>query len=120
MINDLISFLRKHSFNAVAYGNTVRVMDEELPVYLEVRFDGNKVYASIGFTDDLRDALEEAILNGRNVDEAVEEALSRLNICALLVKKWVDERGLIMIFKLRDGSIELTNLLEELKEGLEE
>ncbi|MEL9909150.1 MAG: hypothetical protein QXP97_05775 [Desulfurococcus sp.] len=120
MINDLAEFLKRYGFTPVVYDNVIRVFDEELPVYLEIKLDTGKIYTSIGFTNELREVFDEISASGEDVEEAVDEALSRLNECALLVKKWAESRKLITIFKLREGSAELLSLLEEYIEGLNE
>ncbi|ADV64472.1 hypothetical protein Desmu_0153 [Desulfurococcus mucosus DSM 2162] len=119
MISDLAEFLRRHGFKVIAYRDALRVPDEELPIYLEVKLDAGKIYTAIGFTEELREILEEKASGGESIEDIVEDALSRLNTCALLVKKWADERRLVTIFRLREGSVELMDLLEELREEME-
>lgn len=121
MINDLADFLARNGFTPVVQGkSSLRVYDSELPVYLEARLEDNKVYTYIGFTGELREELEEAALSGEDIEEMVENSLSYLNTCALLVKKWADEKRLITVFKLREGSVELMELLEDIMEELKE
>ncbi|AFL66025.1 hypothetical protein [Desulfurococcus amylolyticus] len=120
MISNLAEFLKRYGFTPVVYDNVIRVFDEELPVYLEIKLDTGKIYTSIGFTNELREVFDEISASGEDVEEAVDEALSRLNECALLVKKWAESRKLITIFELREGSAELLSLVEEYIEGLNE
>ncbi|MEM4487237.1 MAG: hypothetical protein QXK88_00305 [Desulfurococcaceae archaeon] len=97
----------------------LKVLHDLLPVYLHVEVEGNIVYMAIKHTEDLRATLEELHESGENVEEIVEEALGYLSIVSLRVRSWVEKKGYIPIFKLREGNIKVYEILEELGEDIE-
>lgn len=96
--------------------NELRILHGTLPLYLKIEVQDKFVYMSIKHTHEFREVLEDLRESGEDVEELVEDALSYLSIASLKVRTWIEERGYIPVFKLRDGSIEVYEILEEVKE----
>ncbi len=117
---ELAEYLKSLGYKVEVLNNTVRVLHDVLPLYLELEFKDRFVYISIKHTDDFRDYLEEMRDMGEDIEEQVETAMSYLSIAALKARQWIEDKELVPVFKLREGSIEISETLEELVEEEEE
>lgn len=115
IVGELLSHLKSLGYKVdIISEEELKVLHESLPIYLHVRIEGNLVYMSIKHGDDLKAILEELLESGENVEETIEEALGYLSIASLRVKSWIERRGYIPVFKLREGSVKVYEALEEL------
>jgi len=120
-VNELAEYLKSQGYEAVqTEASELRVLHPSLPVYLLVEFRDNFAYMSIKHSEELREVLEDLRDDYEDVEGIVEEALSYLSLASLKVRMWVEERGYTSVFKLRDGSIEIYEILEEVLEEREE
>lgn len=118
MISELVEYLKSLNYNVEIRGeNEIRVYHDSLPMYLRIEIQGRFVYMSIKHGEELREVLEELRDSGENVEELVEDALSYLSIASLKVRTYIERQGYIPVFKLRNGSLEIHEILERLEEG---
>ncbi|MEM1628126.1 MAG: hypothetical protein QXP02_02495 [Desulfurococcaceae archaeon] len=122
IIQELCNYLNSQDIKArVIDEKSIRIDYDTLPIYLLVELrDGKYLYISIRYEDHLRDVLEDLHEGGENIEDVVEEALSYLSEISLRIRKWSEARGLITVFKLKEGSVELLDIVEELKQELGE
>ncbi|MEM4756641.1 MAG: hypothetical protein QW254_01185 [Desulfurococcaceae archaeon] len=122
IIQELCNYLNSQDIKArVIDEKSIRIDYDTLPIYLLVELrDGKYLYISIRYEDHLRDVLEDLHEGGENIEDVVEEALSYLSEISLRIRKWSEPRGLITVFKLKEGSVELLDMVEELKQELGE
>jgi len=115
---ELAEYLKSQGYGITLTGSQSLVIEHpSLPIYLHLEFKGNLVYVSIGLNrDELREVLGEIRESGEDVEEVVEDALSYLNNASLKARKWLEERGYTAVFKIREGSIEIYEVLEEVLE----
>lgn len=101
--------------------NVMLIPHPSLPIRLRVEFKEPLAYVTVEFEkEELREILEDLHEAGEDIESVVEEALGYLNAAALKLRKWLEEKGYAMMLKLREGSIEIYELLEELEEELAE
>jgi hypothetical protein len=117
---DLLNYLKTLGYSVEHYNGEIRVLHETLPLFLEIEFHGRFVRMSIKPREGFKEAIEDMRDMGEDVEEVVESALSYLNIASLKARQWIEEHGLIPVFKLREGSIEVYEALEEILEEEEE
>ncbi|MGC8982866.1 MAG: hypothetical protein ACP5KA_03830 [Desulfurococcaceae archaeon] len=115
---ELAEYLKSQGYGITLTGSQSLVIEHpSLPIYLHLEFKDNLVYVSIGLNrDELREVLGEIRESGEDVEEVVEDALSYLNNASLKARKWLEERGYTAVFKIREGSIEIYEVLEEVLE----
>jgi hypothetical protein len=118
--SDLELYLKKLGYRVEYSNGEIRVLHEALPLYLKIEFQGRFVHMSIKPGEGFKEAIEDLKDMGEDVEEIVENALSYLNIASLKARQWIEEHGLIPVFKLREGSIEVYEALEEILEEEEE
>lgn len=120
IVSTLAEYLKSLNYIVVLHNeHEIHVLHPSLPVYLQVKVKDKFVYMTIKHAEELRDALEDLRDNGEDLENTVEEVLSYLSIVSLKVRKWVEEQGYVPVFKLRDGSLEIYEILEELLEEKE-
>lgn len=116
LIDRLAEYLRAEGYCTELRDGEIIVPHGGLPLYLRIEFKDRFVYMSIKHMDDFKEALEDLKEAGEDVEEIVENAVSYLSIASLKVRQWVEDKGLIPVFKLRDGSVEVYEILEEVLE----
>jgi hypothetical protein len=114
--DELAAYLRREGYNVEVLNNAIRVLHDTLPLYLNVEFKERYVYLGVVHGEELRSILEDLKDAGEDVEEIVESALSFLSMAALKARHWLEERGFIVIFKLREGTVEVYDMLEEILE----
>lgn len=117
IISELAEHLKSLNYTVILHNeHEIRVLHPSLPIYLQVKVKENFVYMTIKHTEELKEILEDLRDSGEDIENSVEEVLSYLSIVSLKVRKWIEERGYVPVFKLRDGSLEIYEMLEELLE----
>ncbi len=116
LIEELVEYLRSNGYYAELRNGEIIVPHGGFPLYLKIEFRDKLVYMSIKHMDEFRDVLEDLKEAGEDVEELVENAVSYLSLASLKARQWVEEKGLIPVFKLRDGSVEIYEILEEVLE----
>lgn len=121
-ISELALYLESQGYKVkVADDKEIAVLHPLLPVQLYLEFKEPLVYIGIRFDrEELREILRDQHESGEDIEEIVEEALSYLSIASLKARKWLEEKGYAPVFRLRDSSSEIYELLEDLQEELEE
>lgn len=120
-VSELAEYLKSLGYTVVFCGEkSLCIPHPSLPLYLRVDLEDNFVYMSIKHGEDLRSILEDMHDSGENVEEEVESALSYLSAASLKARMWVEERGYVPVFKLREGSLDIYEMLEEIVEESEE
>jgi hypothetical protein len=114
--DELAAYLRREGYNVEVLNNAIRVLHDTLPLYLDVEFKERHVYLGVVHGEELRSILEDLKDAGEDVEEIVESALSFLSMAALKARHWLEERGFIVVFKLREGTVEVYDMLEEILE----
>lgn len=114
--DDLVTYLRSIGYDVDAYRDAIRVRHTSLPIYLNVRFKDRFVYIEIDHEGGLREILEELYEGGEDIESIVEDAISYLSTASLKIRQWIEERGYVPVFKLRDGSIDIYEMVEEIIE----
>ncbi|MEM4718219.1 MAG: hypothetical protein QXE81_05620 [Desulfurococcaceae archaeon] len=116
IINDLVDYLRNLGYTVERDNNFLMILHGSLPLYLRVEFRGNLVYMCINYKDNIREALEDLKDSGEDVEEVVEDAISYLSIASLKIRQWIEDKGFIPVFKLRNGSLKVYEILEDVLE----
>ncbi|MEM1850536.1 MAG: hypothetical protein QXD40_05500, partial [Desulfurococcaceae archaeon] len=117
IVNELAEHLKSLNYIVILHSeHEIRVLHPSLPIYLQVEVRNNFVYMTIKHGEGLREVLEDLRDSGEDIENTIEEVLSYLSVVSLKVRKWVEERGYVSVFKLRDGSLEIYEMLEELLE----
>lgn len=99
----------------------MRILHHLLPVYLDIVFGGNRVVIKLSYDSSLKDFLEDLVSSGSdNVEDLVEDVISEFNELTAGLYKWFKENGYEINIKLREGEIDIIELLEDLIEVSEE
>lgn len=114
--DELVRYLRSLGYDVDDSGDVIKVRHANLPIYLYVQFKDRFVYMGINHESDLRDILEDLYDSGEDVESIVEEAISYLSTASLKIRNWIEERGYVPVFKIRDGSIDIYEMIEEIIE----
>lgn len=120
-VAELANYLVSQGFRVVLTGEReIAVPHQSLPVQLYIEFKDSLVYIGVRFDrEELKSVLEDLHESGEDIESAVEEALSYVNTASLKARKWLEDHGYTPVFRLRDSSIEIYELLEDLLEELE-
>jgi len=119
-INELADYMRAQGYTVELSNGVIIIPHGSLPLYLKIELKNNFIYMSIKHMDEFKDVLEDLKGAGEDVEEIVEDAISYLSIASLKARQWAEDKGLIPVFKLRDGSVEVYEILEEVLEEEEE
>lgn len=119
--SQLANYLMSLGYKIVLVGEKeIAVSHPSLPLQLYIEFKNSLVYMGVRFDrEELKSILEDLYESGEDLESTVEEALSYVNIASLKARKWLEEHGYTPIFRLRDSSIEIYEILEDLMEELE-
>lgn len=116
IINDLVDHLRKLGYVVERDSNALMIVHGSLPLYLRVEFKNHLVYMGINYRESIREILEDLRDSGEDIEEIVEDAISYLSIASLKIRQWIEDKGFVPVFKLRNGSLEVYEILEDILE----
>ncbi|MEM1642301.1 MAG: hypothetical protein QXI85_05880 [Desulfurococcaceae archaeon] len=117
---ELASYLESLGYRVQLEDKKLVIVHPSLPLQLYIEFKEPLVYIGIRFDrDELADVLRDIHESGESIEEVVEEALSYLSVASLRARKWLEDKGYTPVFRLRDSSVEVYELLEDLREELE-
>lgn len=120
-IQSLVDMIVSKGYQVQGIGNKLRVLHHLLPVYLDIIFGSNKVVIKLSFDNNLRDFLEDLVSSGsENVEDLVEDVISEFNELTAGLYKWFRENGYEINIKLKEGEIDIIELLEDILEVSEE
>ncbi|MGB9828133.1 MAG: hypothetical protein ACPLSM_06410 [Thermosphaera sp.] len=119
-IQSLVDMIVSKGYQVQGVGNKLRVLHHLLPVYLDIVFSGNKVVVKLSFDNSLREFIEDLVLSGsENVGDLVEDVIGEFNELTASLYKWFKDNGFEINIKLKDGEIDIMEMLEDILEVTE-
>ena len=118
IINGLLSYLESLGYRVeILSENELKIPHDTLPIFLHVEVRENIIYMGLRYSDELRKVLEELHDYGEDIEKIVEDALSYLTNASLKINPWIREKGYITVFRLREGSNDIYEILEDIRES---
>ncbi len=116
----MVDMIVSKGYQVQGVGNKLRVLHHLLPVYLDIVFSGNKVVVKLSFDNSLREFIEDLVLSGsENVGDLVEDVIGEFNELTASLYKWFKDNGFEINIKLKDGEIDIMEMLEDILEVTE-
>lgn len=112
-IEEIIKFVKNNSFIAEKIDNKVIVRSENnSPITLVLYLRGDTMEARLE-AEELIDYIEELRDHGEDVKYIVENQVDDLKSIAYKLFKWLSEKGLRIVNRLRESELDILEELEE-------
>jgi len=113
----LVDMIVSKGYQVQGVGNKLRILHHLLPIYLDIVFSGNKVVVKLSFDNNLREFIEDLVLSGsEDVGDLVEDVIGEFNELTASLYKWFKDNGFEINIKLKDGELDIRELLEDILE----
>jgi hypothetical protein len=84
---------------------------------LDIVFSGSKVVVKLSFDNSLREFIEDLVSSGNeDVGDLIEDVIGEFNELAASLYKWFKGNGFEINIKLKEGEIDIMELLEDILE----
>jgi hypothetical protein len=116
-IQSLVDMIVSKGYQVQGVGNKLRVLHHLLPVYLDIVFSGSRVVVKLSFDNSLREFIEDLVLSGsEDVGDLIEDVIGEFNELTASLYKWFKDNGFEINIKLKEGEIDIMELLEDILE----
>ncbi|MCC5990698.1 MAG: hypothetical protein LM558_04260 [Thermosphaera sp.] len=120
-IQSLVDMIVSKGYQVQGVGNKLRVLHHLLPIYLDIVFSGSKVVVKLSFDNSLREFIEDLVSSGNeDVGDLIEDVIGEFNELAASLYKWFKGNGFEINIKLKEGEIDIMELLEDILEITED
>jgi len=116
-IQSLVDMIVSKGYQVQGVGNKLRVLHHLLPIYLDIFFSGSKAVVKLSFDNSLREFIEDLVSSGNeDVGDLIEDVIGEFNELVASLYKWFKDNGFEINIKLKEGEIDILELLEDILE----